>query len=106
MATCKQRISSSRGWGDRPCGRPVKGEWGGEPMCGIHLAGRRKRQANGEKWRAEWDAKMQAQVASSALADRLTDLGFKAAPSTDRTQPGVRLTADVAELLISRLEES
>lgn len=75
--TCQELIRGEGRWPEhRVCGRPIKDDG----LCGIHLAAKRKREANHEAWQRKMAESQDAHATARAACARLAEMGIKAHP--------------------------
>jgi len=112
--TCQEHVyMGSRDVSGHRCGRPFKTDEQREAqLCGIHLAGLKRRRANDDvhdEWKAAQDA---AHDRANVLCAQLSDLGVKASPEylvglrvrSGGYTGGVVIGSEQTAALIARLE--
>lgn len=108
--TCPQTVyTDSRDVRGHRCGRPVKDEG----LCGVHLAGKRRRQENDAARATERAEDDQREAAAQALCDRLRALGIRAHPHyashptrMGRYTGGIALDAEHSTALVALAESA
>jgi hypothetical protein len=75
--TCQERVSNgARSVSFHTCGKPVKEEG----LCGVHLAARRRREANDAKRDLEWRQDRKRKDLAQDICNRLAAMGIDADP--------------------------
>lgn len=87
------------------CQNPVKYEFNGKKLCGVHYRSEMNRIKTKEQWERKREAQKALREQANILAGRLRDLGFEAdLEYRDGYTGSVVLHAEDAEKLIKRLE--
>ena len=76
---CKKGIHDTIGVGVRICSRDGKAETSEGWLCGIHLAGYRRRKKSEAKWKAEADRSGNNRARANHAVDILKELGIESA---------------------------
>lgn len=104
QATCPKRVYA--GWtsgGSNVCGKTFKTDEQREAkLCGIHLAAKKRREANDARRNSEWAARDEEWKRSREAVGALESVGVAASAQRD----GVLLTAKVAREVVARLLEA
>lgn len=77
---CGEHTQGGRWSSGSLCNRAVKGEWGGRPLCGLHLAAERKRAKEEEERQQQQDLKEWALKHAKEQVDHLRAYGLEAQP--------------------------
>jgi hypothetical protein len=106
--TCQERVSNGpRSVSFHTCGKPVKDEG----LCGVHLAAKRRKEANSEARRSYYDEQARLRQASERRVDALAEHGiyasveycFDFARQQGAYTGGVVLRGDDADALVATL---